>query len=90
MRYRQRFNSSPTRISTLSYDAMSLVVALVRTQGAQRFSEEVLTNPSGFGGVDGVFRFRSDGLNERALAVNEIRNGQAVTVSPASKSFTGS
>ncbi|WP_342359338.1 penicillin-binding protein activator [Terrarubrum flagellatum] len=86
-RYRAKFNASPTRISTLSYDAASLVVALVRTQGQRRFSDEVLTNPSGFGGADGIFRFRQDGLSERALAVNEIRNGQAVAVSAAPRSF---
>lgn len=88
-RYRQRYNASPTRIATLAYDATSLTVALVRTQGARRFSDEVLTNPSGFGGADGVFRFRQDGLSERALAVNEIRGGQVVVVSPAPKSFGG-
>jgi hypothetical protein len=49
----------------------------VRTQGTQRFSESALTNPSGFAGADGVFRFRSDGTNDRALAVYEIRNGAA-------------
>lgn len=88
-RYRQRFNASPTRISTLSYDAVSLVIALVRTQGQRRFSDEVLTSASGFGGADGVFRFLPNGLNERALAVNEIRGNQAVVVSPAPKSFGG-
>ena len=39
------------------------------------FSAEVLTNPSGFGGVDGVFRFRSDGMNERGLAVMKVATG---------------
>ena len=74
-RYRTRFNADPTRIATLSYDAVSLAAALVRTQGSQRFAEPVLTNPSGFAGADGVFRFKPDGTNDRALAVLEIRNG---------------
>lgn len=86
-RYQQRYNSSPTRISTLAYDATSLVIALVRTQGPRRFQEDVLTSPSGFGGADGIFRFRQDGTNERALAVNEIRNGSIATVSAAPKTF---
>ena len=42
---------------------------MARTQGGQRFSAEVLTNPSGFAGIDGLFRFRADGTNERGLAV---------------------
>lgn len=86
-RYQQRHNSSPTRISSLAYDATSLVIALVRTQGPRRFNEEVLTNPSGFGGADGIFRFRQDGTNERALVINEIRNGSAAVVSAAPKTF---
>ncbi len=86
-RYRARFNADPTRLATLSYDAVSLAAALARTQGSQRFAEGVLTNPSGFSGADGVFRFRVDGLNDRALAVQEIRNGAAVTVSPAPRAL---
>lgn len=82
-RYRARYNSDPTRLATLSYDAVSLAAALARTQGSQRFSEAVLTNPSGFAGADGVFRFRPDGTNDRALAVQEIRNNGVVTVSAA-------
>jgi len=89
-RYRTRFSAEPTRIATLSYDALSLATALVRTQGSQRFSEAVLTNPSGFAGADGLFRFRPDGTNDRGLAVLEIRNGNATVVSAAPKSFSGS
>ena len=82
-RYRARYNTDPTRLATLSYDAVSLAAALARTQGSQRFAEPVLTNPSGFAGADGVFRFRPDGTNDRALAVQEIRGGGAATISAA-------
>ncbi len=88
-RYKAKFNSSPTRLATLSYDAVSLVAALSRTQGPQRFSEAVLTNASGFNGADGVFRFHADGRNDRGLAVMEINNGDATVVSPAPHSFAG-
>ena len=89
-RYRARYNAEPSRIASLSYDALSLAAALVRTQGSQRFSETVLTNVSGFAGADGLFRFHPDGASDRGLAVLEIRNGSAVMVSPAPKSFAGS
>jgi hypothetical protein len=69
---------------------VSLAAALARTQGSQRFSETVLTSSSGFAGADGVFRFRADGTNERALAVIEVRNGAAATVSPAPKALSQS
>jgi len=88
-RYRAKFNASPTRLATLSYDAVSLVAALSRTQGPQRFSEAVLTNASGFNGADGVFRFHVEGPNDRGLAVMQINNGDATVLSPAPHSFAG-
>jgi len=86
-RYRARFNSDPTRIATLSYDATALLAALARTQGTRRFTEQVLTNPSGFSGQDGVFRFRADGLNERGLTIYQVNNGAAMVLQPAPSSF---
>ena len=86
-RYKTKYNADPTRIATLSYDAVSLAAALAHSQGAQRYSDNVLLNRSGFTGADGVFLFRTDGLNDRGLAVLQIKNGKAVPVSPAPKTF---
>src|SRR5258708_7974026 len=83
-RYRTRFGGEPVRTATLTYDAVALVAALARTQGAQRFAPETLTNPSGFAGIDGLFRFRSDGTNERVLALMKVTSsgGTLVAGSP--------
>lgn len=86
-RYRARYGQDPVRTATLAYDAVALVAALVKTQGMQRFSEQVLTNPSGFAGIDGVFRFRPEGTNERGLAVLRVTPSGGQVVSPAPKSF---
>ena len=86
-RYRARFGQDPVRTATLAYDAVALVAALVKTQGSQRFSEAVLTNSSGFAGIDGIFRFRPDGTNERGLAVLRVGSTGGQTVSPAPRSF---
>jgi ABC-type branched-subunit amino acid transport system substrate-binding protein len=86
-RYRAQYHSEPVRTATLAYDAVALVAALVKTQGPQRFSEQVLTNASGFAGIDGVFRFRHDGTNERGLAVLRVTPGGGQPVSPAPRSF---
>jgi len=88
-RYRARFGQEPVRTATLSYDAVSLVAALVKTQGPQRFSEQVLTNTSGFSGIDGIFRFRADGTNERGLAVLRVTSSGAQVISPPPKAFSG-
>lgn len=86
-RYRARYGQDPVRTATLAYDAVALVAALVKTQGPQRFSEQVLTNASGFAGIDGVFRFRPDGPNERGLAVLRVTPSGGQVVSPAPHSF---
>jgi branched-chain amino acid transport system substrate-binding protein len=86
-RYRARFGSDPVRVATLSYDAVSLAAALNRQYGSQRFADTTLTNPSGFAGIDGTFRFRPEGTSDRTLAVFEIRGGAATIVSPAPRAL---
>jgi branched-chain amino acid transport system substrate-binding protein len=86
-RYRARYGQEPVRTATLAYDAVALVAALVKTQGAQRFSEQILTTSSGFAGIDGVFRFRPDGTNERGLAVMRVTPSGNQVVGPAPRTF---
>jgi hypothetical protein len=86
-RYRSRFGQDPVRTATLAYDAVALVAALVKTQGPQRFSEQVLTNPSGFAGIDGLFRFRADGTNQRGLAVLRVTQSGGQVISPPPRAF---
>jgi len=86
-RYRARYGQDPVRTATLTYDAVALVAALVKTQGPQRFSEPSLTNPSGFAGTDGVFRFRPEGTNDRGLAVLRVAPAGGQVLSPAPNSF---
>ena len=46
------------------------------------------TNPNGWAGVDGAFRFLPDGRTERALAVIEVQGDRGVVVSPAPGNFS--
>jgi branched-chain amino acid transport system substrate-binding protein len=88
-KYRTRYHQDPVRTATLAYDAVALVAALVKTQPdpVQRFSPQTLTNPSGFTGIDGLFRFRPDGTNERGLAVLRVAPSGPQTIAPAPRSF---
>jgi hypothetical protein len=88
-RYKAKFALDPLRLASLAHDAVSLVAALARTQGAQRFSQAVLTDASGFKGVDGLFRFRADGPNDRSLAVMQISAGAASVLNAAPQKFPG-
>ncbi len=75
------------RIATLGYDATGLAAVLARLGGAPDFSAATLTNPSGFAGVDGIFRFTPDGVVERGLAVLKLDRRAIEVISPAPASF---
>ncbi len=84
-RFRQAFGSDAPRLASLAYDAVSLIAAIVRGGGG-RFEERTLLRPEGFRGLDGLFRFRPDGVAERALAVMEIeRRGRKVIAAPLAR-----
>jgi len=86
-RYQAAFGKPPVRQASLAYDATSLAAGLNGRYGKTAFSDKVLTTPSGFIGIDGAFRFLANGLNERGLAIYEIRGGAAVVLEPAPKAF---
>jgi hypothetical protein len=83
--YQEIFNESASRLAGLGYDAASLA-ALMASEG-QGFSAERLTDPEGFLGVDGLFRFRENGTIERGLAVYTIRGGGFRVLDPAPDQF---
>lgn len=87
-RYKAAYGKAPVRNASLAYDAVSLAAGLSARFGAQAFTEKILTTSSGFTGVDGAFRFRPDGLNQRALAVYQIERNQLGVISPAPKNFS--
>jgi ABC-type branched-subunit amino acid transport system substrate-binding protein len=87
-RYQAAFGSAPFRAATLAYDATSLASGLAARFGDRRYSVEVLTNPSGFIGIDGAFRLLPDGLNERGLAIYQVDRGRVSIIDPAPKTFT--
>ncbi len=88
-KYRARFGKAPLRLSSLGYDAVLLVARVARDwRPGTRFPVAQLTDPQGFIGVDGAFRFNPNGLTDRMLEVQEIQAGKFVTVSPAPSQFT--
>ena len=53
----------------------------------QRFTDSALTDPAGFAGVDGIFRFRDNGSAQRGLAILEVTPGGFNVVDPAPRTF---
>ena len=90
-RFRGAYGTSPQALASLAYDAVSLISVLASGTPYHRFTAQALTDPNGFSGIDGIFRFDSDGTSEHGLAVLSIRPGGGVTVlSPAPTTFQGS
>ncbi len=86
-RYRSVFSVRPPRLTTLAYDAMALAVVLARQPVEDPFAPNMLLQPGGFAGRDGVFRFTASGIVERGLAVLEVKRGKPRVVDPAAISF---
>ncbi|MBY8828412.1 penicillin-binding protein activator [Hephaestia mangrovi] len=88
VKYRSRFGAAPYRLSSLGYDAVLLTVRVARDwRPGSDFPQSDLRDPGGFSGIDGAFRFGRDGIAQRALEVQEIRDGRTVVISPAPTSF---
>ncbi|SEQ55061.1 amino acid/amide ABC transporter substrate-binding protein, HAAT family [Faunimonas pinastri] len=88
-KYQAAFGSQPPRNATLAYDGTVLAAGLVRRFGPDHFDSTTLTNPNGFVGVDGVFRFVNGGTTERALAIYQVTGTGSQVVSPAARGFGG-
>ncbi len=88
-KYRARFGRAPLRLSSLGYDSILLVARIARAgwRPGTAFPVSQLTDPQGFIGVDGAFRFMSNGLTERMLEVQEIQAGKFVTIDAAPTQF---
>lgn len=84
-RFQAAFARAPHPLAGLAFDGISAIGAVVRDAG--EIGPASLTQPSGFAGVNGVFRLRADGTNERALAIAQIIDGQVQVISPAPRRF---
>jgi len=88
-KYREIYGTAPPQLASLAYDAISLVALLSQGQPYHRFTPAALMDPNGFAGVDGIFRFNTDGTSERGLAILEVQPDGFRVVSPAPKTFQG-
>jgi ABC-type branched-subunit amino acid transport system substrate-binding protein len=87
-RYQARFGGTPSRLASLSYDAMLLAVSTAGQQWklGTPFPQTLLSDPQGFAGVDGIFRFKGN-IAERGLEVQQVGPSGFTTVSPAPTAF---
>ena len=83
--YRRIYGRAPTDLAGQAYDAAALAVRLA---GEDNLSYGGVTDPDGFYGVNGLFRFRIDGTSERGLAVKQIESGGPTVVEGGVESFS--
>lgn len=86
-RYTAAYGTGPLPIAGLAYDGIAAIGALVKA--GQPLNATGFTQPSGFAGVNGVFRFMPDGTTQRGLAIGQIVNNQVTIIDPAPRSFGG-
>lgn len=89
--YQRIYGSTPPRLASIGYDAAALAIVLARNATSQNrpvtFDRAAITDPNGFSGVDGIFRFNQQGLAERGMAVLQIQGGTIHVVEPAPQTF---
>jgi len=82
--YQSRFGEEPYRIATLGYDSVLLALRIARDwRPGTNFPAGRMLAADGFLGLDGPFRFRDNGIGERAMEVRQIGNGAITVVDPA-------
>ncbi|MGB3146637.1 MAG: penicillin-binding protein activator [Paracoccaceae bacterium] len=86
-RYASTYGTTPNPIAGLAYDGIAAIGALVKSGKPDPLSRAALTQTAGFAGVNGVFRLRPDGTNDRALAIAQVQNGSYTIIDPAPRSF---
>jgi len=85
--YQDVYGEAPPRLATIAYDAAALAAVLAQLPGPDRFTAQLIANPNGFAGRDGIFRFLPDGTSERGLAVLQVRQRDAVVIDRAPATF---
>ncbi|MBZ8118220.1 penicillin-binding protein activator [Roseovarius sp. LXJ103] len=86
-RFQEANGNAPHAIAGLAYDGIAAIGALAKSGQGDALSREGLTQSAGFQGVDGVFRLRPDGTNERGLAIASVRDKKLVILEQAPSSF---
>ncbi|MEO0063149.1 MAG: hypothetical protein RLZZ08_1709 [Pseudomonadota bacterium] len=86
--YQTRFGEAPFRVATLGYDSVLLTLRVAREwQPGRKFPVAKMLSDDGFLGLDGPFRFRSNGVGERSMEVRQVGKGSVTVADPAPGRF---
>lgn len=85
-KYNQIFGERPSSLYSFAYDATALANEISRQNSDDL--NQLITNPDGYLGINGAFRFFGDGTNQHSLDIMEIRANGDVSVNSAPKRFS--
>ena len=85
--FQEQFGNRPHQLASLAFDGIAAIGALAQAGFDDILTREALTQPSGFQGVDGIFRLKDDGTNERGLAIATVQDKQVIIIDPAPRYF---
>ena len=83
--YKNTYGTTPPRLASIGYDATALAISLAKS--GDDYTKNSLTRPNGFYGLDGIFRFKQDGLVQRKLSILEFSRGRTMVRVQPSKNF---
>ena len=84
-RYKEAYAGDAHPIGGLAYDGIAAIGALAGS--GTSLGTAGLTQSAGFQGTGGIFRFNSDGTNERGLSVAQVVDSQALEIDLAPRNF---
>ena len=73
--YAARFGGNPPQMATIAYTATILANVNTLSLATPPYEASLLTNPAGFAGRDGLFRFHANGRSDYALVIKQIAAG---------------
>ena len=88
-RFFAAYGYKPTRLTSLSYDVISLLAKLSINSPANRIDASLIPNKEGFiGPANGLYRLMNDGSSERRLSIMEVTPAGFKVAEPSLKSFS--
>lgn len=87
-RFAQLYGHPPSELSALAYDVTAVAASLAGDgRRPPKYDVATLTNPDGFIGAEGLFRFTEKGLAQRSFAIMEVRQSGVALIQEAPASF---
>ena len=81
------FGRPPSRQAAYAYDAVAIMLGILRVLGPEAINKATLLSDKGFRGTTGTFRFNADGTVDRLLSVYVNNDGTLRQVKAAGTSF---